>query len=229
MVTQPRGDTGVSNKSDLVTFEQTKNGWKIKGKAYNNKGVMEISELVIRKESKKKSGSLSTQILKELNLDNILAIAQKSIIKNENYLKSMSVFNRIIDLYFKSNYERTVIKFLKSSWVRRGNQVQPDLVYAKLSTAYVFSSLVYKNRGMATLAEKLNMPKRTLISRINSCYDFGFLEKGSEGHFISIGKEDVRWTKKTFKSLGNSIEPIETVLNKIFIIGERSKPKGKIR
>lgn len=229
MVTQPRGDTGVSNKSDLVTFEQIKNGWKIKGKAYNNKGVMEVSELVIRKESKNKGGSLTTQILKELNLGNFFAMAQKSIIENENYLKSKSVFNRIVDLYFKSNYERNVIKFLKSSWVRRGNQVQPDLVYAKLSTAYVFSSLVYKNRGMATLAEKLSIPKRTLISRINSCYEFGFLEKGSEGHFISIGKEDVRWTKKTFKSLGNSIEPIETVLNKVFIIGEKSKPKGKIR
>jgi hypothetical protein len=82
---------------------------------------------------------------------------------------------------------------------------------------------------MATLAEKLDIPKRTLISRINSCYDFGFLERGSEGHFISIGKEDVRWTRKTYKTLGNSIEPIETVLNKIFTIGEKSKPKGKLR
>jgi predicted DNA-binding transcriptional regulator len=229
MVTQPRGGTGVSSKNDLVTFGQTKNGWTIKGKAYNNKGVMEISELVIRKDSKLRSGSLTTQVLKELNLNKILAIAQKSITENENYLKSMSVFNRIIDLYFASNYERTAIKFLKSSWVRRGNQVQPDLVYAKLSTAYVFSSLVHKNRGMATLAEKLDIPKRTLISRINSCYDFGFLERGSEGHFISIGKEDVRWTRKTYKTLGNSIEPIETVLNKIFTIGEKSKPKGKLR
>lgn len=229
MVTQLRGDSGVSNKNDLVTFGQTKNGWTIKVKANQNKGVMEISELVIKKDSKIRSGSLTTQVLKELNLNKILTLAQTSIIKNENYQKSMSVFNRIIGLYFASNYEKTTIKFLKSSWLRRGTKAQPDLVYAKLATAYVFSSLVTKNRGMATLAEKLNIPKRTLISRINTCYEFGFLEKGSDGHFISIGKEDVRWTQKTYKSLGNSIEPIETVLNKIFTIGEKTKKKGKLK
>jgi hypothetical protein len=224
---QPRGGVGVSKGLEIVGFTRLGNGWTVKGKVTKRNGVMEISELHIKRDSKLNKGSITSKFLKDLNLNEILEQGQKSFIENESFHKFSAVMGDIKKLYLELNYEKAMIKYLKTSWIRRGNQSQPDIVYAKLSVAYILSSLVYKNRGMTTLAEKLNIPKRTLISRVNSCYDFGFLEKGLEGHFFSIGNEDVRWSNKTTKTLGKTIDPIEKVLAKMFEVGEKSKKRGK--
>lgn len=227
MDTQPRGGAGVSKEIEIVGFTRLGNGWTVKGKVTKRNGVMEISELHIKRDSNLKKGSITSKFLKELNLTEILEKGQKSFIENESFRKFSALTGDVRKLYLEQNYEKTMIKYLKTSWIRRGNQSQPDIVYAKLSVAYILSSLVYKNRGMTTLAEKLNIPKRTLISRVNSCYDFGFLEKGLDGHFFSIGQEDVRWSKKTTKTLGKTIDPIEKVLAKMFEVGEKTKKKEK--
>jgi hypothetical protein len=225
MITQPRGGVGVSKELEIVGFTRLGNGWTVKGKVTKRNGVMEISELHIKRDSKSNKGSITSKFLKELNIKEILEIGQKSFIENESFRKFNALTGDIRKFYLEMNYEKSMIKYLKTSWIRRGNQSQPDLVYAKLSVAYILSSLIYKNRGMTTLAEKLNIPKRTLISRINSCYDFGFLEKGLDGHFFSIGKEDVRWSEKTTATLGKTIDPIEKVLAKMFEVGEKTKKR----
>ena len=216
----------MSKKPELVSTSVIQGDWEILAKIVKQNGKNVISEIRVFPHKSLPVGGLKSSDWRKIKISqSLFAFSDPNLLD-----KAMANLGKLIEsikqAYKESNYEKNLIKFLHDNWDRNGPKLQSDLIYAKLSVAYVLFTLIYKNRGMTTLAERLKIPRQTLISRIQKCYELGFLEKGKDGHFYSMGKQDIRWSLKTSKSLNKDMDPIEASLAFVFKTGEKNT-KGK--
>lgn len=196
--------------------------WTIIGKKKEQDGRFVISEVFVKPTKKLPPGGLSATVWRNLKVNDLINKIEKLSKTTDALQKEIITLHESILRVVKLENTQVLLDFVINNWDRRGRQKQPEKVYAYLSALYILFNFLDRRKPLTLLSEQLSLPKRTLLSRINTCYELGYLERGKK-YGYTVGKFALRWSPKTSEVLKNENFPFVNFLSKIFAqdIGRR--------
>jgi hypothetical protein len=189
--------------------------WTIVGKKEEQNGRFVISEVFVKPTKKLPPGGLSATVWRNLKVNDLINKIEKLSEKTDALQKEIVTMHESILKFLELENTQVLLDFVINNWDRRGRQKQPEKVYAYLSALYILFNFLDRKKPLTFLSEQLSLPKRTLISRINTCYELGYLERGKK-YGYTVGKFALRWTSKTSVVLESENFPVINYLSKIF-------------
>jgi len=204
-------EQGVS-EIEVISFQ---GDWKIVGKKREQNGKFVISEVSVKPINDLPPGGLNATVWRNLKVNELLDRIERTSENTDKLQKEIATMSELILNAIEVENTQKLIDFISDNWDRRGRQKQPEKIYAYLSVLYILFNFIDRKKPLTYLSEELSLPKRTLMSRINTCYELGFLERGVK-YGYSVGKYALKWTPKTTKVLENESLYLVNYLSKIF-------------
>jgi hypothetical protein len=189
--------------------------WTIIGKKKEHNGKFVISEVSVKPTKNLPPGGLNATVWRNLKVNDLINRIEKLSKTTDALQKEVITLHESILSVIKLENTQALLDFVINNWDRRGRQKQPEKVYAYLSVLYILYNFLDRKKPLTLLSEELSLPKRTLISRINTCYELGYLERSIK-YGYTVGKFALRWSSKTSKVLKNEDFPFINYLSKIF-------------
>lgn len=206
-----RPKLGVSG-IEVISYQDD---WIVTGKKIEQNGKYVISEICVRPSGALVDGGLTATAWRKIRVNDLLGIMERTADLTDKVQKEFLILSQsILKLVREENLE-IYINYVRKNWDRRGRVKQPDKVYAYLAVLYVLFNFLDRKKPITFLSESLDIPKRTLISRINTCYELDFLERKVK-YGYSVGKYSIRWTDKTSVILKKDNLSIVNYLSKLF-------------
>lgn len=189
--------------------------WTIVGKKKEQDGKFVISEVTVKPTKTLPPGGLNATVWRNLKVNDLINKIEKLSNTTDAIQKEVITMHQNILEVIKLENTQALLDYVINNWDRRGRQKQPEKVYAYLSVLYILYNFLDRRKPITFLSEELSLPKRTLISRINSCYELGYLERGIK-YGYTVGKFALKWSPKTSEVLKHEDFPLINYLSKIF-------------